>query len=35
MTEDEMVREHQQLSGYEFEQTLGGSMCFLGVSAGK
>ena len=25
MTEDEMVRQHHQLNGYEFEQTLGDS----------
>ena len=25
MAEDEMVRQHHQLSGYEFEQTLGDS----------
>ena len=25
MTEDEMVREHHQLNGYESEQTLGNS----------
>ena len=25
MTEDEMVRQHQQLNGHEFEQTLGDS----------
>ena len=26
-TEDEMVRQHHQLDGYEFEQTLGITVC--------
>ena len=25
MVKDEMIREHHQLNGHEFEQTLGGS----------
>ena len=29
MTEDEMVRQHHQLNGHEFEQTLGNSWASL------